>query len=84
MLNLETEIQAIPKIQPKYAQNLSKLGIFTIHDLLFHFPFRYDDFSKIYSISEIANGQTVTIQGEITKIKTARTWKKECMLLKPR
>jgi ATP-dependent DNA helicase RecG len=79
-INPEIQLKNIPKIGLKYGQKLGKMGIFTIHDLLFHFPFRYDDFSKIFSIAEISNGQTVTIRGEITKMKTSRTWKKKIYL----
>ena len=73
----DTQLKNIPRITQKYAKNLEKIGIFTISDLLFHFPFRYEDFSKSYSISEIAAGQTATIQGVTTRVKTSRTWKKK-------
>ena len=76
-ISAETSLQNIPRIGPKYAKNLGKMGIFTIHDLLFHLPFRYDDFSEAFSISEIASGQIATIQGKVAKIKTVRTWKKK-------
>ncbi|MFA5777131.1 MAG: ATP-dependent DNA helicase RecG [Parcubacteria group bacterium] len=76
-IDVETQLETIPRISPKYAKNLSKMGIFTVYDLLFHLPFRYDDFSKISNISEIANGQIVTIQGTAAKIKTSKTWKKK-------
>jgi ATP-dependent DNA helicase RecG len=77
ILDTETQLESIPKIGPKYAKNLGKMGIFTVRDLLFHLPFRYDDFSEIFSISQIAVGQTATIQGEVAKVKSARTWKKK-------
>lgn len=76
-INSETQLNNIPRISPKYAKNLGKMGIFTVRDLLFHLPFRYDDFSKAFSISEIATGQIATIQGRIIKIKTVRTWKRK-------
>ncbi|MDO8529414.1 MAG: ATP-dependent DNA helicase RecG, partial [bacterium] len=76
-ITLETQLKNIPKIGPKYAKNLEKMEIFTIRDLFFHFPFRYDDFSAIYPIAEIAAGQTVTLRGVVDKIKTNRTWKKK-------
>ena len=76
----ETQLKNIPRISQKYAKTLEKLGIFTVHDLLFHLPFRYDDFSKIFSISEIASGQTATIQGKVMRVKTSRTWKKKMFI----
>jgi ATP-dependent DNA helicase RecG len=77
MLNLETEIKNIPRITPKYAKALKKLNILTVHDLLFHFPFRYDDYSEVVPVFSAASGQTITIEGEITKSKTIRTWKRK-------
>lgn len=73
----ETKLKNIPRITPKYAKTLEKMDIFNVHDLLFHFPFRYDDFSKICSIAELANGQIATVQGTIAEIKSVRTWKKK-------
>ena len=77
MAYLETEIKNISRIQPKYQKALKKLGILTARDLLFHFPFRYDDFSNTSSASEVVQGQTATIKGEIIKSKTIRTWKRK-------
>ncbi len=80
MLTLETEIKNISRITPKYAKALKKLGIATAKDLLWHFPFRYDDYSLISPISQISHGQTVTVEGEITDSRTTRTWKRKMYL----
>jgi len=77
-LSLLTPIQDVPKIGLVYQKRLKKFGIKTVHDILFHFPSRYDDFSNIIHISEIRQNlaKIVCIQGEITKIKTTKTFKK--------
>lgn len=80
MLILETEIKNIPRVTPQYAKALKKLGIATVKDLLWHFPFRYDDYSLISPISQISHGQIVTIEGEITDSRTTRTWKRKMYL----
>lgn len=79
-MNLTTSIDKIPRIGPAYQQKLKRLGIKTVQDLLFHFPYRYDDFSKISPISKIKLGETLCIQGKILKIKTTRTWKRRMYL----
>ena len=76
----ETKLKNLPRINQKYSKILEKMGISTIHDLLFHFPFRYNDFSKISKIAELTSGQISTIQGKILKIKTARTWKRKMFI----
>lgn len=70
-------IEQIPRIGPVFQRRLKNLGIKTIKDLLYHFPARYEDFSKIVPISELKFGEISTIAGKIQSIKTIRTWKKK-------
>lgn len=70
-------IEQIPRIGPVFQKRLKRLGIKTIKDLLYHFPARYEDFSKIVPISELKAGEISTIAGKIQTIKTIRTWKKK-------
>ena len=78
MINLSTNIEEIPRIGTAYAKRLKKFGIKTVQDLLFHFPARYDDFSNIIPVSHARQklGETVCVQGRITEIESAHTWKK--------
>ena len=51
---LDSQIQYLPGIGPKRAELLSKeLNIFTFRDLLYFFPFRHIDRSRVYSIREL-------------------------------
>ncbi|HBI81765.1 MAG TPA: ATP-dependent DNA helicase RecG [Bacteroidales bacterium] len=53
---LDSEIMYLPGVGPKRAELLQKeLGIYTFGDLLYFYPFRYIDRSKIYKISEITD-----------------------------
>jgi len=79
-MDLTTSIGEIPRIGPVYQKKLKRLGIKTVRDLLFHFPYRYDDFSKISLISEVKTGETFCIQGKILEIKTIKTWKRRMFL----
>lgn len=79
-MQLSTPIEEIPRIGPQYQKKLKKLGIKTIRDLFFHFPHRYEDFSKIIPISEVKLGETCCIQGKILEIENKRTWKKRMVL----
>ncbi len=56
-----------------YAKRLEKLGITTVENLLYHIPFRYDDYSILSKIEMLQVGEKVTIQGEIVDIKNQYT-----------
>lgn len=79
-MNLSTPIKQIPRIGPVYIKRLHKMGIQNVHDLLFHFPHRYEDFSKITPISRLKLNKTSCIKGKILEIKTTRTWKRRIYL----
>jgi len=79
-MDLTAPIEKIPRIGPVYRKKLRRMGIKTIRDLVFHFPFRYDDFSKITPISKIKTGEIQCVQGEILEIETKQTWKRRMFL----
>ncbi|MDP2211980.1 MAG: ATP-dependent DNA helicase RecG, partial [Candidatus Aquicultor sp.] len=54
------------------ADSLKKLGIETVGDLLFHFPHRYLDLSKMKKINEVRSGEHVTILGEVREVNKKR------------
>ena len=76
VMNLNTPINQIQKIGPIYAKRLHKFGIKEVKDLLFHFPSRYQDFSKITVIGDVGLGETVTIMGKVLDIVNTRSPRK--------
>ncbi len=51
---LETNITYLQGVGPKRAELLSQeLGIMTFRDLLYHFPYKYIDRTRFYSIAEL-------------------------------
>lgn len=51
-----------------YAKRLAKLGIFTVKDLIYHLPSRYEDYSLVSPISRIQHGELVTVKGKIESL----------------
>ncbi|MFA6324728.1 MAG: ATP-dependent DNA helicase RecG [Candidatus Paceibacterota bacterium] len=51
---------------------LHKLKLFSVADLLYHFPVRYSDISEMKLISELNPGETATVFGKISKLKTKK------------
>lgn len=72
-MNPNLPVGQLPGIGQYYAHKLRRLEIKTLRDLVYHFPFRYDDFSKIQTIQNVAAGQKLSIQGIIWQIKNIRT-----------
>lgn len=73
MLSLKNTISSLPGMSPKNTKNLHSLGIETVGDLLYYFPFRYEDFSQQKKIIDIRPGETVTVRGKVINIKTPPT-----------
>ncbi len=62
-------------LKPEQKSALTRLGIRTIRDLLYHFPFRYDSSESIRTVGALVPGETVTLYGQLKGAKAKRTWK---------
>lgn len=78
---LDTKVKTITGIGARKAQDLEKIGITTLYDILLDFPFRYDDLSEMANIAEAAPGKKVTIRGTITAIQNRRSSKNQRMTI---
>ena len=61
-------VSTIKGVGEKLSSTLSKLGIITIEDLLFHFPIGYQDRTTLKKIAELEPNQDFVVQGEIEKV----------------
>ena len=73
MLDLKTPITRLHMVGIIYAQKLIKLGIETVGDLLYHIPFRYQNYSIVSKINLLQIGETVTVTGKVEKFKNKYT-----------
>ena len=81
MFQLSTPLLQVKGVGPKFAERLKKFEIETVKDLLWHFPFRYDDFSEVSKIADLKINSTATVSGVISDIKMYRTWKKRMFII---
>lgn len=72
-MTLQTPLTEAGRIYKMYASRLVKLNIFTLEDLVYHFPFRYDNFALSSHIAEAQPGETVTIQGQVLSLDNIYT-----------
>ncbi len=60
---LDNDIKFLPGVGELRAKLLSKeLGIENYEDLLYHFPFRYIDRTRVYKVSELATADGLLVQ----------------------
>ncbi len=59
----------LPGVGPARLEQLRKLGLETVADVLFHFPRTYEDLSDIRPVSKLTSGALQTVRGEIVEIE---------------
>jgi len=79
-MTFDTPLSTIATIKQPTLAKLERMDLSTVRDLLYHFPFRYEDYSAIHTIDSLVPEEKCTIVGTITKIEAGRTWKKKLFL----
>lgn len=69
---LETEVQYVKGVGEKVAQVLSKLNIYTLGDLLFHLPRRYEDRRHFRKIAHARPGDAITVSGKLITVDNVK------------
>jgi len=69
MSSLQDPIISLQGVGSKSQARLNQLGIFTLEDLLYHLPIRYQDKTKFHSLDNSQVAEEVLIEGEILKIE---------------
>lgn len=67
-ITIDSPIQYLKTVGPKKAEIFSSIGINTINDLLYFFPYRYLDRSTILNSSRVVNFIASGFKGEVTII----------------
>ena len=73
-MNLNDQVTIIPKVGPASQKKLERLGIQTIEDLIFYFPQKYEDLSKITLIKKVKPNEKYCCCGRIMEIEAEKTW----------
>ena len=74
MIDLNSPIETLQGVGEKVLEKLHKLKIKKVRDLLFHLPFRYEDFSNIKNVFDLQVGEKATITARVLNAGTKRTW----------
>lgn len=71
-VNFGTEIKFLKGIGPKRAELLQKeLELFTFGDLITHYPYRYEDRTRIYKVADLqGNEEIIQLRGVIKNFRS--------------
>lgn len=70
---LNAPLTVLAGIGSSRAQTLKQLGLFTLGDVLYFFPRRYDDYSKLKPINRLNYGDEITVIAVVQSIQTRKT-----------
>ena len=65
MFDLRTPVQYVKGIGPKRAENLASRNIFSVEDLLYNLPFRYEDRTQFKRVQDLRPGERASILVEV-------------------
>jgi ATP-dependent DNA helicase RecG len=62
---LATPVQFLKGVGPRRAADLERAGLVTVEDLLYRFPLRYEDRSRLQAIGSLKPGRPASVTGRI-------------------
>ncbi len=74
-MRLNDPLEKTFKITDLQKKALARLGLYSVRDLLYYFPSRYTDISEVRPINTLTEGETATIFGTLSKLKTKKGFK---------
>ncbi len=79
---MTTPITTLHGISEKIAEQLARIDIHTVEDMLFHLPLRYEDHTQIKPLAKLKVGDSVLIEGTIqeSEVKFGKKRSLVCML----
>jgi ATP-dependent DNA helicase RecG len=69
-MRLDDRVTVLKGLTQKNKTALEAMGIRTVRDLLFHFPFRHDDFSNFTSLACLEPGTEVTVIASVAALSS--------------
>jgi ATP-dependent DNA helicase RecG len=74
-MELHNKLETKFRLDENQKKALCKLNLFSVADLLFHFPVRYSDISTVMKINDLVVGDNATVYGKVSKLKTKKAFK---------
>jgi len=81
MLSPDTPLSELKGAGSRVLEAFRRLSLHNVRDLLYYFPFRYEDFSNIKSIGELRVDEQATVHGIIEEVGLTRSWRKRMLIV---
>jgi len=80
---LNQPVERVRQIGTRLSKVFNQLGVYTINDLLFFIPRRYDDYTRLLPIGRLQTNQMVTVIGTVrhTEIRIGKTARKDFFMV---
>ena len=83
MRGLSAPVERVRNVGTKLSKLFNQLGVYTINDLLFYLPRRYDDYTKMLPIRRLQPNQLVTVIGTVrhAEVRIGRTSRRDFFMV---
>lgn len=71
-MNRDSSISEIKGVGAKTEELFHKIGVYTVRDILLHYPRTYTQYPKVKHVDEVNEGETAAVLGRITKIPVVK------------
>jgi ATP-dependent DNA helicase RecG len=72
-LDVYAPLTTVKGVGPQFAQLLDLVGLHTIHDALYYFPFRHEDFSSFKKINQLMFNMVESVMVQVLDVASVRT-----------
>ena len=74
-ISINTPLESIQRLSPFQKKALAKMRLLKVLDILRHFPTRYGEAGEVKATEFLVAGENAVVFGQISKLKTAKTFK---------
>ncbi len=74
-MELSAKLEDNWRLDVNQKKALQRLKLFSVADILYHFPVRYSDISTVKKISDLMPGENATVYGKVSKLKMKKAFR---------
>ena len=74
-MQLSDKLEGNFRLDVNQKKALHRLKLFTVADMLYHFPLRYSDISTVKKIADLMVGENATVYGKVSKLKMKKAFR---------